>query len=117
MQNGLPFHHGHLTTHPALAGKPLPAVDPSGELFDTFKRHQVVAGVVYIASERTGVAEVESRGLRKNLRYHFGAVDHSCGNNAARSAALNAAVLALNKSGVEAFVVCNFYCTPHPCAA
>lgn len=77
IQNGLPFHHGHLTCHPALAGKPLPAVDPGGHLFSTFCSHQVVAGVVYVAAERTGMAEVTCRSTPQVTRFLFGKVPES----------------------------------------
>ena len=110
MQNGLPFHHGHLTCHPALAGKPLPAVDPSGELFSTFARHQVVSGVAYIAAARSAVAEVTVRSMQKNIRFLFGAVDDSGGPNACRSAALEEVVAALSRANVNSCIVCIY---PH----
>lgn len=109
MQNGLPFHHGHLTSNPALAGKPLHAVDPSGELFGTFSRNQVIPGVVYVAAERTGPAEVTVRSLQKNTRYLFGTVDCMHGPNSCRAAALDAVIEALSGAGTNAWIVCIFF--------
>ena len=113
MQNGLPFHLGHLTSHPELAGKPLPAVDPGGRLFSAFGKQQVVPGVVYIAAERTAAAEVTSRGLPKNIRFVFGAVHDSSGPHACRSEALEAVVAELSRVGINACIVCIFLLWSH----
>lgn len=110
MQNGLPFHHGHLTPNNALSGKPLRAVDPSGTLFESFHRHQVVSGVCYIAAERTGPAEVTCRSTPKVTKFMFGAVAAKvpeCFREPCMhmSEALNGVVEGLLASGVQATIV------------
>lgn len=110
VQNGLPFHHGHLTSNGALSGKPLRAVDPTGALFESFRRHQVVSGVCYIAAERTGVAEVTCRSTPKVTKFIFGKVTSKVPEGSQRpgsqmAQALDGVVEGLLASGVNATVV------------
>jgi hypothetical protein len=110
MQNGLPFHHGHLTSNTRLAGKPLLTVDPSGDLFRTFQRHQVVSGVCYIAAERTGPAEVTCRSTPTVTKFMFGKVETNVPEALIRTCmhmeqSLHGVVQGLLASGVNATIV------------
>lgn len=111
-QNGLPFFHNALSSHPELAGAQLASVDPGGALLQRLDPHRVPVAVcvTHIAVARTAPNEVLCTSPQEITRFTMGGV-----RGGASEQPLPSLVELMLQAGLNAAVVCSHSLPPCMC--